>query len=236
MNPSNLLLEIFLHHQELLVLESIQEQLYREQEELENAAKKIESENTLFGRLNRFYSHLFAIYCIYRIITNLIEILPLNRQQSISADPINNFIALLVTHWDAHLDKEAWAQQLGFIGSGIIIFGSIRSITHWMHKISCWMPNMFVKEQVILWLSSLSGCYLLSVAMMLPSMLPKKYGDTLRLLLGLSFDRRLLECWFTHLFVGAVFCAGVAWTLYYRCGRPPLSTSDGALPIDKRCV
>ena len=169
---------------------------------------------TAFGRLIRVASHIFSIYCIYRIATTLLTFirrrLASPSDHFVGSDPINNILALLVKHYDSQLDREAWTRQISFLLSGIMLLASFSSVLQTFHLFARFTPGLLKAAQANLALivAQISATYVISVALLLRGIMPGEVvGERLRGLGGTNLQ--WVDGWFEAWFIGGVLVTGV---------------------------
>ena len=91
---------------------------------------------TTVGRLLVVATYAFSCYCVYRILATSLTTMrrAFNPAASFStSDPISRFLGLLAKHWDPKLDQVAWARQMSFLLSGVILAASANSVVQTFH-------------------------------------------------------------------------------------------------------
>ncbi|KAI5794326.1 Abscisic acid G-protein coupled receptor-domain-containing protein [Peziza echinospora] len=201
---------------------------------------------------------LFSLYCIYRIVATAFAHLPypftyFRRTSSAdgtaisgnaSSDPINRMLALMTHYWDPQLDRDAWARQIGFCLSGVIIAGSVNTIlsvvSSGTRKIlspltysllptsaSAATPSSAgggVGQILALATAQITAAYVLAAALLLRASLGNGVGGVLTRALGTAgLGRGFVEGWFDGVFLGSV--GGVA--VGYWVGRVVGLVGDG---------
>ncbi|KAI0127464.1 Abscisic acid G-protein coupled receptor-domain-containing protein [Xylariales sp. AK1849] len=172
---------------------------------------------TPLGKLLIIPTYAFSLYCVYRIAATTIT--TLRRLYSPSAsfsssDPINRFLGLLAKHWDPKLDQIAWARQISFLLSGVILAASANSAMQTFHLFAKWTPGLLYQAQanLALLIGQISAIYVISAALLLRSNLPKEVGsavgDALESALEPGFVDRWFEGWFL---LASVATAGGIW-------------------------
>ncbi|KAL0473612.1 Abscisic acid G-protein coupled receptor domain-containing protein [Neurospora intermedia] len=186
-------------------------------------------DGTPLGRLLSLPSYIFSIYCIYRVLATTLTTLRNHRSffsllffssttpssfssssggftggsTFSSTDPINRFLSLLAKHWDPKLDQVAWARQISFLLSGVILLGSANSVIVTFRIFAKWMPGLLYQAQANLALltAQIAATYVISSALLLRSNLPKEVGrsvgDALESALEPGFVISWYEAWYT---------------------------------------
>ncbi|KAK8101087.1 uncharacterized protein PG998_007507 [Apiospora kogelbergensis] len=171
---------------------------------------------TPMGKLFVIPTYVFSLYCVYRILATTLT--SLRRLYSPSAsfsssDPINRMLGLLAKHWDPKLDQIAWARQISFLLSGVILAASANSALQTFHIFAKWAPGLLYQAQanLALLIGQISAIYVISSALLLRSNLPKEVGsavgDALESALEPGFVDRWFEGWF--LLASIVTAAGI---------------------------
>ncbi|MCJ1431227.1 hypothetical protein MMC27_000578 [Xylographa pallens] len=172
---------------------------------------------TPLGRLLIAASFIFSIYCVYRILTTSLTAIRRSLSspghQFIGSDPINNILALLVKHYDSHLDREAWTRQISFLLSGIMLFASFSSVLQTFHFFARFTPSLLKALQANLPLIVAQVCatYVISVALLLRGIMPGELiSERLKELGGT--DMQWVDGWFEAWFLGgAIITAAGIW-------------------------
>jgi hypothetical protein len=162
-------------------------------------------DGTLLGRLLALPSYAFSLYCVYRVLAT--SVTSINRlyypaASFSSSDPINRFLGLLAKHWDPKLDQLAWARQISFLLSGVILAASANSVLQTFHLFAKWAPGLVYTAQanLALLIGQIAATYVISAALLLRSNLPREVsrsvGDALESALEPGFVDRWFEGWF----------------------------------------
>lgn len=160
---------------------------------------------TAMGKLFAVPQYVFGFYCIYRILATSITTLHrvyYPEASFSSSDPINRFLGLLAKHWDPKLDQLAWARQISFLLSGVILAASANSVLQTFHIFVKWTPGLLYQAQanLALLIGQIAATYVISSALLLRSNLPKEMGsavsDALESALSPGFVDRWFEGWF----------------------------------------
>jgi Abscisic acid G-protein coupled receptor len=169
-------------------------------------------QKTPLGLLVLLARHLFALYCIYRILSTAwsnfrVFFLGLPTVSS-DEDPISRILAILATPWTtAPLDIDAYRHLIGFVLVGIVIAASINRVMSTIQRLSKSSP--LSPAASTLSISWISGTYFVSTAVMLRSNLPEKYVGGIGNALGSSLQRGIFEIWFDVVFFVVAIVTGV---------------------------
>ncbi|GAB7346210.1 hypothetical protein MBLNU457_4945t1 [Dothideomycetes sp. NU457] len=168
-----------------------------------------QNSHTALGRLTNAFNLGFALYCLYRIGATSISSMRRWWQPSSTfstSDPINNILALMTTHYDPSLDREAWARQFSFILSGFMLLLSFNAVLQSFRLFSRFAPGIvqLAQSSLPLIISQIAGTYVISSALLLRSNLPAEMSSVITEALGSGLDARFVEHWFESWFLVAV--------------------------------
>lgn len=167
-------------------------------------------DGTTLGWLFAIPQYAFAIYCVYRILATVLTTIrrtlasyPSAYAPSFSSsDPVSRLLGLLAKHWDPKLDQVAWARQISFLLSGVILAASGNSVLQTFRIFAKWMPGLLYQAQsnLALLIGQIAATYVISAALLLRSSLPREVGrsvgDALESALEPGFVDRWFEGWF----------------------------------------
>ncbi|KAK1751620.1 putative g protein-coupled receptor protein [Echria macrotheca] len=162
-------------------------------------------DGTMLGKLLVLPNYIFSVYCVYRVLATTLTTLRRMYYPSAtfsSSDPINRFLGLIARHWDPKLDQVAWARQISFLLSGVILAASANSVVQTFHLFAKWMPGLLYQAQanLALLVGQIAATYVISSALLLRSNLPREVGrsvgDALESALEPGFVDRWFEGWF----------------------------------------
>lgn len=162
---------------------------------------------TTMGKLLAIPAYIFSIYCIYRILaTSLTSFRRLYYPASASfssSDPINRFLGLLAKHWDPKLDQIAWARQISFLLSGVILAASANAVVQTFHIFAKWAPGLLHQAQanLALLIGQISATYVISAGLLLRSNLPKDMGSAVGHALESALEPTFVDRWFESWFL-----------------------------------
>jgi hypothetical protein len=169
---------------------------------------------TRFGKIFKSANFLFALYCAYRILATLFFSLRRWWQPSHSfatADPINNILALMTSHYDHDLDRAAWSRQFSFLLSGVMLLASFSAVLQTFRLFARFAPGLVRHAQTSLPLiiSQIAGTYVIASAILLGSNLPEEFSGSVTQALGTPLEPRFVEGWFEGWFLVAVAVTSV---------------------------
>ncbi|EFX02294.1 hypothetical protein CMQ_2343 [Grosmannia clavigera kw1407] len=201
---------------EIAGLETMQANLASTLVELRQRQAADARASTRMGRLLALPNYVFGAYCAYRILAATLMMLHrLYAPKAVfaSSDPINRFLGLLARHWDPKLDQVAWARQMSFLLSGVILVASAGSVLQTLRLFAKWTPGLVYQAQanLALGVGQITATYVISSAMLLRNNLPEEMssavGDALESALEPAFVDRWFEGWF--LVASAATAAGI---------------------------
>lgn len=168
-----------------------------------------ERSKTTIGQALNLFGTIFSVYCAYRICATSLSSLRRwwDPQYSFAtSDPINNVLALLTTHWDSNLDRQAWSQQISFLLSGFMLLLSFNAVLQTFRLFSRFFPKLSQHAQTSLPLitSQVAGTYVISSALLLRSNLPEEVSTVISDALGTPLEGRFVDGWFESWFLVAV--------------------------------
>lgn len=224
---------------EIAGLENMALSLSTHRSVLQSHANQQQRARTPVGRLLLFASYLFSGYCLYRILTTSIIIFRRRlspHDTSPGSDPINNILAVLVKHYDSHLDRDAWTRQISFLLSGIMLFASFSSVLQTFHLFARFTPSLLKAAQANLPLIVAQVCatYVISAALLLRTVMPGQVvNDRLKGLGGSNMQ--WVDGWFDVWFMGGVVLtvAGI-WVGKKLVGDTSDWEDDGDVEMGKR--
>lgn len=170
---------------------------------------------TALGRLLAVPACIFSIYCVYRILaTSLTSFRRLYYPASASfssSDPISRFLGLLARHWDPKLDQIAWARQISFLLSGVILLASGNAVVQTFHLFARWAPALLYQAQanLALLIGQISATYVISAGLLLRSNLPKDMGSAVSHALESALEPAFVDRWFEAWFLLSSVATGV---------------------------
>lgn len=174
---------------EIDALKKMRNSLASDLNTLQSIYGKQMTQKTVKGQLLRKAYFIFALYCIYRLITILLLRNPIARAHTllrlagkhvphsdgsgetsiVKSDALAITIAHIAVKFSPYSDLEAWTRQIGFVLSGFLFIGSVSSAFTTFNSIAKAFP--FLKQDHLLHISSagssagsLSGLGLLLVA------------------------------------------------------------------------
>lgn len=162
---------------------------------------------TAMGKFLAIPAYIFSIYCVYRIVATSITSFrrlyyPASASFS-SSDPINRFLGLLAKHWDPKLDQIAWARQISFLLSGVILAASANAVVQTFHIFAKWAPGLLHQAQanLALLIGQISATYVISAGLLLRSNLPKDMGSAVGHALESALEPGFVDRWFESWFL-----------------------------------
>lgn len=178
--------------------------------------------STALGRVTNLISYLFSCYCVYRIGSTTVNIarrtLQSNRSFT-STDPVTQVIALFARHVYPSLNQAAWARQISFLLSGVILLASFNAVLQTFHLFARFLPGVLqaARSNIALLISQIAGLYVISSALMLRNMMPREVGGVISEALGTGvLQPAWMEKWFDGWFIGSVMVTAVGVWLSHK--------------------
>ena len=163
------------------------------------------------GRMLLFWSYIFSLYCLSRILTTSISLVrrQIGPKNANTTDPINYVLSLLIKHYDPSLNRLVLAQHLSFLLSGLILFASFSAVLQTFQFFARFTPSILYTAQanLALVISQICGMYVISSALLLRNMMPKEVGGVISNALGLGSGEVLEGEWVGRWFEGWFLCA-----------------------------
>lgn len=166
---------------EISGLETMAASLSASHSNLQSRLQQQHRSRTAAGRLLITTSYVFSLFCLYRIATTSLTFVRRSLSSAkytsetfTTSDPVDNILALLAKHYDPQLDQAAWARQISFFLSGVILFGSFSSVMQTFHLFTRFLPSLLktIQANLALVVAQVCGTYVISAALMLRGMMP----------------------------------------------------------------
>ena len=203
---------------EISGLETMAVSLTTSHANLQSRLQQQQRSRTATGRLFITASYFFSLFCIYRIATTTLTFIrrslsshSYTSETFTTSDPVDNILALLAKHYDPHLDQAAWARQISFLLSGIILFASFSSVMQTFHLFARFLPSLLktIQANLALVVAQVCATYVISAALMLRGMMPGTVvGEGLGALAGKD-SVGWVDGWFERWFLGGVIITSV---------------------------
>ncbi|CAG8660073.1 2675_t:CDS:1 [Funneliformis mosseae] len=186
--------------QEITGLENLSRQLFLDIEDLYQERDRILYSKTWQGKYFNFMGYIFSIYCIYKIIMAIVNIVLFRVGKT---DPITYGLTLTIAYFnikEREIDIDFWYQQLSFFTVGLMIFFSIRGLLIQFLKFFRAVSNTVSRNNIVLFLAQIMGMYFLSSVLMLRMSLPEVYRNKITVLFK-SVDIAFYHRWFDVIFL-----------------------------------
>lgn len=223
--------------QEITGLENFGRQLFLDIEDLYQERDRILYSKTWQGKYYNFMGYNFSIYCIYKIVMAIVNII-LSRVGK--TDPITYGLTLAIAYFNIkEIDIDFWYQQLSFFTVGIMIFFSIRGLLIQFLKFFRAVSNPVSRNNIVLFLAHIMGMYFLSSVLMLRMSLPEVYRNKITILFK-SIDIAFYHRWFDVIFLVSGIASMVFIYFVHQANNSnvmlstamtPSGTPNGSLPI-----
>lgn len=188
-------------------------------------------DGTAVGKILSLPRYGFSLYCIYRILaTGLTSLRRTYHPHSSfsSSDPINRFLGLLARHWDPKLDQIAWARQISFLLSGVILAASVSSVLQTFHIFARWVPGLLRQAQanLALIIGQIAATYVIAAAMLMRSNLPREVGRSVSDALESALEPAFVDSWFESWFLLASVLTAIGIWLGRQIGGSGMGEWD----------
>lgn len=203
---------------EISGLETMAASLSASHSNLQSRLQQQHRSRTAAGRVLITASYFFSLFCLYRIATTSLTFVRRSLSSAkytsetfTTSDPVDNILALLAKHYDPQLDQAAWARQISFLLSGLILFASFSSVMQTFHLFTRFLPSLLktIQANLALVVAQVCGTYVISTALMLRGMMPGAVvGEGLGALGGKE-GVSWVDGWFERWFLGGVVITAV---------------------------
>jgi len=170
--------------QEITGLEALEYQMARNLEGLRQRRDNAKFSNSVKGRLFGVSGRLFAIYCVFRIISSIVNIFSPIRSgdtTSTSSDLVTQLLVYCVSLVPSvHMEFDeiaSIARQISLALVGVIILSSLRLVLTGVARILRVTNRKLGASLMLLLLAQLMGIYLLSTLIQLRTSFPSNDGE-----------------------------------------------------------
>ncbi|KII90101.1 hypothetical protein PLICRDRAFT_174887 [Plicaturopsis crispa FD-325 SS-3] len=164
------------HEQELKGLEALEYQMARNLEALKHRREYARFSESFKGTLFNWGGRLFAVYCVFRVISSIVNLLRPTRSATSYPDLITHFLAYLVSLLPSTNirieDVAVLSRQISLGLVGIIILSSVRLVLRGVTRALRVTSRNLGASLMVLILAQLMGIYLLSTVVQLRSSFP----------------------------------------------------------------
>jgi hypothetical protein len=230
---------------EIAALETVEANLASKLDSLQARYAERVRAATPLGRVLALPTHVFAVYCLYRICATAVSLasraiagFPAASSASSasspssssspsfsSSDPVSRIVGLVAWHWDPTLDQDAWARQIAFLLSGAMLIASLSSAMQTMRLLSRAVPALILPAFVVrharasaaLIAAQVAATYIVSAALLLRGSLPRELVQ--QGAMGGVLRGVLDPAWVERWFEGWFFVAGLATVAVIWLGK-----------------
>jgi hypothetical protein len=134
--------------QDISRFEEIYSQLSDDLIHIQAIQQRLEYAKTFKGKYYHVLGHFFSLYCIWKILISLINIIfnrvgkgklifsnSFSMKSLFVVDPVTNGIDITVHYFNFQFDVQVWSQYVSFILIGIIVITSIRGLLITLTKV-----------------------------------------------------------------------------------------------------
>uniref|UniRef100_A0A5K3EMY3 Golgi pH regulator n=1 Tax=Mesocestoides corti TaxID=53468 RepID=A0A5K3EMY3_MESCO len=211
---------------EIASLEEVSRHLFLELHQLRCAEERIEFSRTLKGQYFNFLGYFFCVYCIWKIIVSIANIL-FNRVGL--QDPITRGIDIAVHYFGFTFDVPFWSQQISFWLVGVIVITSIRGLLITLTKFFYAIASTKSFNVIVLFIAHVMGTYFLSSVVLLRMNMTAEYRTILTQILG-DLQFHFYHRWFDVIFLVSTVCS--IFFLYIAHKQVTETTSTRVLADD----
>eukprot|EP00834_Sanchytrium_tribonematis_P006308 NODE_453_length_7238_cov_1.750245.p2 type:complete len:440 gc:universal NODE_453_length_7238_cov_1.750245:3170-4489(+) len=194
-------------NEEVISSENLYVQLLSDLDEMNIDKQKQDFGSTWKGQYYNIIGWVFSIYCVYKLIMCIINIL-FNRFGDI--DPITTALTFYIRYTTQSIIQEediaSISQPLSFISVGILIVCSIRGVLIQLLKLFRKFSRNIPPHHIILVFSQLLGMYFLSTILLMRLNLPIAYRGLLNEVLG-NISFQFFHKWFDIIFFISAVCS-----------------------------
>ncbi|RKP16513.1 G protein-coupled receptor 89C [Rozella allomycis CSF55] len=175
----------------------LSEQIYLELDEMYAEKERLLFAKSWKGQYYNFLGYIFSVYCVYKIIISIINIVFDRMGKS---DPVTTGMGILIHYFNVNFDVQFWSQQISFALVGILIFTSVRGLLLQLIKFFRSYSNQERSGIMVLFSAQIMGMYFLSSVIMLRMNLPAEYRTIIvDVLSDIKFD--FYHRWFDVIFL-----------------------------------
>ncbi|EPQ55979.1 hypothetical protein GLOTRDRAFT_40958, partial [Gloeophyllum trabeum ATCC 11539] len=160
-------------------LEALEYQMSQNLEDMKLRQANAHFNRTIVGKLFNLGGRLFALYCIFRILSSLINIIiPIRSRESNTSSPdlITHYLVRLLSFFPAldipEKDVALVARQISLALVGVIILSSIRLVLRGVARVLRVTNRNLGASLMLVVLAQLMGIYLLSTLIQLRTSFP----------------------------------------------------------------
>ena len=193
--------------QEIDTLEPVCTELFLDVAEMRTARRRIRLSKTCYGRTLNILGHFLFIYCLFKALNALINII-FSRDRT--RDPVTVMLVRICYFTGIVMDKTSihfWTQHLSFILIGVVAFSNVRTFLTTLSKIfSFWASGAVSADLLGLFLGWVMGMYFISQVMLMRMQIPAQYRSIVTNTMGhvnfVFYDR-----FFDRMFVFSALCS-----------------------------
>jgi hypothetical protein len=203
----NIQQEISALQSEIIMLSQVSQSLFLELNDLRLTEEQYNSSYyTVLGRIYNFLGYFFSIWCIYKMIISVVNIIA---GRVVRVDPVTrgmNILFIDLMHVD--VDVEFWSQVISFIFIAVLVITQVRGLLlqllRLFHVFSTSVNSENVAQDtthsMIILLAEIMGMYFLSSVLLMRMSVPEKYRLIISRVLG-DIEFHFYHTWFDLIFV-----------------------------------
>jgi golgi pH regulator len=178
-------------------LQSLASAMFVDVAALREEAARLAFAKTPRGRVYNVLGYAFAVYCVYKIVMAVVNIVFDRHARS---DPVTLGLEWALYLLRIEIDVQFWSQNVSFALVGAIIVSSVRGFLQRVLKIFDSFSSAASAHVMVLLIAQIMGMYFVSSVLLMRMSLPPQYRAVLTQVLGdIEFD--FYHRWFDFIFV-----------------------------------
>lgn len=197
---------------EIKTLEDVSRGLFQEVTDMRGELMRIKFSKTLKGRLYNFAGYFFSVYCVYKIVSAMVNVI---FDRKARTDPLTRLVQMNVP---LPFDIVVWWQYVSFLLIGVMIVMSIRGFLKSTIAIFQNWASAVTSNMIILLLAQLMGMYFVSSVLLIRMNLPPQYREIITVVLG-DIEFQFYHRWFDVIFVMSALSTILMFFLVKRSAK-----------------
>ncbi|PWY99865.1 hypothetical protein BCV70DRAFT_200779 [Testicularia cyperi] len=157
---------------EIFGLSSIATAMRDDLDRMMSLQQKQKLSSTVPGQFWILIGWIWALYCAFRILLSLLNLVILGYRDTAPPDFISMLVAYVIRLFDVDLDVAAWTKQISLLFVGFLIWGRIGSVLSYLGSAFRAAGSGVSSSFLVLFLSEIMTIYLLATLIQLRSSLP----------------------------------------------------------------
>jgi hypothetical protein len=204
-------------------LQSLASAMFVDVAALREEAARLAFAKTPRGRVYNVLGYAFAVYCVYKIVMAIVNIVFDRHARS---DPVTLGLEWALFLLRIEIDVQFWSQNVSFALVGAIIVSSVRGFLQRVLKLFDSFSSVSSAHVMVLLIAHIMGMYFVSSVLLMRMSLPPQYRAVLTQVLGdIEFD--FYHRWFDFIFVPSALVTTAVFVVADRSRR-----HDGLVAAD----